>query len=126
MLPRFLVPPGSITDNGFGEALNIADVSDLILITLGIEHVKEQQSLLLGLYGSADGTTWNADPLVEFPQKFYPGVSAVVLDPKAHPSVLFVRAQWKVARWGRGDKTAIFEFYLFAESLAPVAAVTRD
>jgi hypothetical protein len=83
---------------------------------MGITHVVEQEYLLVSLHGSADGTAWEATPLATFPQKFYTGVSSILLDLSAHPEVSFLRAQWKVARWGRGDKTPSFRFYLFVES----------
>ena len=125
MLPCFVIPPGEVADNGASEALSVAGVEDSLLLTLGIERVREQQSLTLGIYGSADGASWDAQPLLEFPQKFYPGLSAVVLRAPANSSARYLRAQWKLARWGRGDKHAAFRLYLFAELLhaVPVEAI---
>jgi hypothetical protein len=88
--------------------------SGFILVTLGILEVIEQQSLLISIHGSPDGTDWTASPLVEFPQKFYTGVSAVLIDTTT-ASIRFLRAEWKADRWGRGSKTPSFRFYLFAE-----------
>ena len=122
MLPAFLVPETTVHENGAGPVLEIRDTRDAILLTMGIERVVEQESLLVGIYGSADGITWDTAPLIEFPQKFYTGTSAVVLDTAAYPEVRFIRAQWKTTRWGRGSKTPTFQFYIFAEAMP--AAVT--
>jgi hypothetical protein len=118
MLPGFLLPETTIQSNGNGSALEVSGGAALILLTLGIEEVREQQSLQLAIYGSADGNTWSGEPLVEFPQKFYAGVSAVLVDLSRYGGVGFLRAEWKVDRWGRGDKLPMFRVYLFAEGLA--------
>jgi hypothetical protein len=43
------------------------------------------------------------------------GVTAMLVDLKAHPDTTHIRAHWKTVRWGRGDKTPSFTFYVFAE-----------
>ncbi len=91
-----------------------ADVSGaagrVFLLTLEITEIIEQESLDVSVYGSADGTAWEAKPVAAFPQKFYRGESPLLLDLTAHPDVRFVRAHWDVARWGRGAETPMFEF----------------
>ncbi|MFZ0771500.1 MAG: hypothetical protein WCA49_20695 [Candidatus Sulfotelmatobacter sp.] len=93
---------------------NVVDVSGapgrVFLLTLEITKIIEQESLDLGVYGSADGSAWGAKALVSYPQKFYCGESPLLLDLTAHPEVKFVRAHWEVARWGRGVETPMFEF----------------
>jgi hypothetical protein len=86
------------------------------MITLGITHVVEQEVLMVSIQGSADGSNW-MPALASFPQKFYTGVASVLLDLSKHPDVRFLRAVWKTQRWGRGDKTPAFTFYVFAEPL---------
>ncbi len=115
-LPAFLVPETTIHENGSGSSLDLGESPGPILLTLGILEVVEQESLLLGIYASADGVEWGTEPLVGFPEKFYPGISAVYLDPATH-AVRFIRAQWKVNRWGRGSKTPAYRLYLFAEAV---------
>jgi hypothetical protein len=117
ILPAFVVPESVIEQNGASEALQISSSGGSILVTVGILEVVEQESLRLGIYLSADAEAWEPQPAVEFPEKFYKGVSAVVLDVAVHPDARFMRAQWKVNRWGRGDKKPHFRCYLFAESL---------
>ncbi len=116
MSPEFLVPEITVSGNGESFPADLSDKRDLLLLTLGIEHVVEQESLLVGIYGSSDGKSWDTEPILEFPQRFYRGVSAVLLDASGLQGYQFIRAQWKVNRWGRGDKIASFRFYIFAEA----------
>jgi hypothetical protein len=116
MLPAFLVPETTAHASGESAPLELnRERPDALLVTLGITHVVEQEALLVSIYGSADAVAWDAKPLALFPQKFYTGVSTIVLDLIAQPHVSFLRAQWKTARWGRGDKTPTFTFYVFIE-----------
>lgn len=113
-MQTFLIADSTIYENGESAAIAL---SGRMLFTLGILDVVEQETLLLGIHGSHDGTGWNPDPVVQFPEKFYPGISAVLVDAARHPGVAFVRAEWKVNRWGRGSKQPSFRMYLFAERL---------
>jgi len=90
-------------------------------LTLAIEKTIEQQSIEVRLEGSLDGEVWLEKPLFAFPQKFYEGVSVMVCDLGGQPEIGFVRASWRVNRWGRGVLKPDFEVYLFAESVASVA-----
>lgn len=114
LLPAFLVPETTVHENGFGPQYDIEGLARPVLITLGILAVAEQQSLLLSIHSSHDGEDWTTPALVEFPQKFYPGVSAVLIDTARTPA-RFLRAQWKLDRWGRGSKTPTLRFYVYAE-----------
>lgn len=117
MLPQFLVPETMIHANGQGDSIAVADGHPAaVLVTLGITEVVEQEGIIVSVYGSFDGAAWDTAPLASFPQKFYTGVSTIVLDLAAHPGVQYLRAQWKTVRWGRGDKTPSFRFYVFAEA----------
>ena len=120
-LPAFLVPETTIHENGAGPALDLGENAKPVLLILGILEVVEQESLLLGIHGSPDGVDWGSEPLAGFPEKFYPGVSAIYLDPAVHPA-RFIRAQWKVNRWGRASKTPAYRLYLFAEPVDPARA----
>jgi hypothetical protein len=111
---QFLVPDTTVHENGTGAPVRVEAAP--VLITLGILNVVEQESLILSIYGSQNGTEWNPEPLVSFPEKYYPGVSAVYVDPAVHQAQ-FIRAQWKVNRWGRGSKTASFHLYMAVEPL---------
>jgi hypothetical protein len=114
--PVFLVPETTVHANGESPAAALDPPrASRVIITFGITAVVEQEAILVSIHGSADGQSWQPSSLVAFPQKFYPGVASVVIDLDLHPDVNFIRAQWKVTRWGRGDKTPSFAMYVFAE-----------
>jgi hypothetical protein len=118
MLPAFLVPELEIRENGNGPVLELGEAAGgLLTITLGIHRIIEQESLDLSIHGSEDGAQWMAKPLLAFPQKFYCGVYSRVLDLRSVPNVKYLRAQWKVNRWGRGEQKPLFGIYVFAEPL---------
>jgi hypothetical protein len=106
-----LVPPQSVTAKGDGPAIDVSGAASCVfLVTLAITKIIEQESLGLSIFGSADGATWGAKSIAEFPQKFYCGETPLLLDLTAHADVKFVRAHWEVARWGRGTEIPMFEF----------------
>ena len=112
MIDTFLVPEKTLVNaNGDGTAVDVSSAVDRVfLLSLEITKIIEQESLEVSAYGSVDGATWSAKPIVSFPQKFYCDESPMLLDLKAHPDVKWVRAHWEVARWGRGTETPMFEF----------------
>lgn len=125
MLPTFLLEEQVVRANGSGPVTELgSDRPSLISLTLGITRVIEQESLDLAIMGSADGQTWLEKPLLSFPQKFYCGVYTLLLDLSSYPDVRYLRADWKVSRWGRGEPTPLFNFYLFAQPAAARAAAT--
>ena len=109
----FLVPEKTVaTAEADGPVLSLELAGGVYLLTLSITRIIEQESLDLSIYGSTEGATWDAKPLAAFPQKFYSGESPLLLDLTAHPEVKFIRAHWKVARWGRGSEPPMFEFHV--------------
>ncbi|MGO8794646.1 MAG: hypothetical protein ACLQLC_07475 [Candidatus Sulfotelmatobacter sp.] len=101
----------AISAKGDGPCIDVSSASGrVLLVTLEITRIIEQESLDVSICGSTDGTIWGAKPMVIFPQKFYCGETPMLLDLTANPDVKFVRAHWEVARWGRGDETPMFEF----------------
>lgn len=111
----FLIPETTLHANGTGEPLDLGGAGP-VLVTLGVLETVEQESLLLSIEGSPDGVDWRPEPLVSFPERFYPGVIAVYIDP-AGQGIRHLRANWKLNRWGRGDKTPSFRLYLFVEAV---------
>jgi hypothetical protein len=115
MEPVFLVSQTTVHANGDGVALPLGpDRPSSLLVTLGIMKTVEQELLQVFIQGSRDGSNWS-ERLAVFPEKFYVGVSSLVVDLSQQAEVEYVRAQWRAVRWGRGDKTPVFEFYVFAE-----------
>jgi hypothetical protein len=112
MMEAFLVPEKTVvTAKGDGTSLELTPAQGRVfLLTLAITSIIEQESLDVSIHGSADGATWDAKPLVAFPQKFYRGEAPLLLDLAARPEVKFVRAHWEVNRWGRGTEIPMFEF----------------
>jgi hypothetical protein len=121
-----------VSAKGDGPTVDLSGAaSRVLLVTLEVTRIIEQESLEVSVSGSADGAAWGPKPLAVFPQKFYCGESPLLLDLTAHPDVKFVRAHWEVARWGRGTETTMFEFGLRlkeipADVLREVAAEARS
>ena len=100
-----------VSAKGDGAAVDVSAAANRVfLVTLAITKIIEQESLDVSIFGSPDGTTWDAKSIAAFPQKFYDGESPLLLDLTAHADVKFVRAHWECARWGRGTETPMFEF----------------
>jgi hypothetical protein len=120
MSDAYLIHPGTvITAKGDGSAVEVPAGNRVFLLTLTITRIVEQESLDVSVWGSADGTAWEAKPLVAFPQKFYAGQHPLLLDLSVHAEIKFVRAHWEVNRWGRGSETPMFEVGLL---MRPVPA----
>jgi hypothetical protein len=102
-----------VTAKGDGSAVDLSAAANrTFLLTLDITNIIEQESLEIIIHGSADGTTWDAKPVITLPQKFYRGESPFLLDLSDQPNAKFIRAHWEVARWGRGTEIPMFEFGL--------------
>ncbi len=112
MVDTFLVPEKTtVAAKGDGAAVDVSGAgSRVLLLTLSISNVIEQESLDVSVFGSPDGSAWDAKALLSFPQKFYRGQHPLLLDLSQQPEVKFLRAHWEVNRWGRGVETPMFEF----------------
>jgi len=87
----------------------------LLVLTLGITDVVERTGLTVSVWGSADQNNWGDAPLVTFRQRQYCGVYSVLLNMATHPGIRFVRVQWNMNRWGRGERIPLFGFEVFLE-----------
>ncbi len=121
MLDTLLVPEKTVDrGKGDGAAVDVSAASNRVLLaTLHITDIIEQESLDVSVYGSADGATWDAKPIASFPQKFYRGQQPLLVDLRPHPAVKFVRAHWETNRWGRGSETPMFEFHVTLREIPP-------
>ncbi len=123
---RFLLEESVIEEAGSGPVLTVdQNTAAGLLVTLGIIEVIEQQSLALTINGSKDNVAWTAPPLVEFPQRFYTGVTSIMVD-LTGLDLQFIRAQWKVNRWGRGTKKPRFRMYVFVEPVVVGLRITAS
>jgi hypothetical protein len=116
MVSGFLASDAVRREDGQTPSMPVEDAQGrLLLLTLGITQIIEQESIDISIHGSVDGETWIEKPLAMFPQKFYCGTYAILCDLSEHADVKFIRAQWKMSRWGRGEPKPLFGFYIFAE-----------
>ena len=119
MLAAFLLPETVIRGDGSGPELDLGSARGrLLVVTMGITRILEQQSLDMSVWGSADNVTWVEKPLASFPQKFYGGSYQVLVDLTERPEVRYLRAAWKVNRWGYSPQKPLFWLYLFVEESA--------
>jgi hypothetical protein len=121
MIDTVLVADKTVVNaKGDGSVVDIgASVNRVFLLTLDITNIIEQESFELSIFGSADGASWDAKPVVSYPQEFYRGEYPLILDLTAHPEVKFIRSHWEVARWGRGVETPMFEFGVGLTEIPP-------
>jgi hypothetical protein len=69
MLPSFLLPEAVIREDGEGPIIGLgSSQGKLLLLTLGITRIIEQESLELSIWGSPDQADWGAKALASFPQ----------------------------------------------------------
>ena len=114
MVPAFLFPENIAREDGHGAEISLGDSrARSLLLTLGITRILEQGSLDVAIWGSADGQAWQ--PLASFPQKFYCGTYSMMLDLSRRLEIRYLRAQWRISRWGGGASKPLAGFYLFAE-----------
>jgi hypothetical protein len=125
MLPAFLVPETTTRQSGISPEIEIGSFNRELLITLGITRIVEQESLDIAVWASSDNSDWGTKPLLRFPQKFYCGTYSLMLDLSAAPDVRYLRVEYKMNRWGRGDLTPLFGFYVFAADAGVKPSVNR-
>ena len=116
MLPDFLIEESVVRADGAGPSIMVGTAEGKLLVaTLGITRIIEQESLEISMWGSPDNINWGSRPIAAFPQKFYCGIYSTLLNLSAHPQVKYIRAQWKVNRWGKGEPIPLFSFYLYLD-----------
>jgi hypothetical protein len=115
MLKMVLLPENVARQDGSSEIVALgSERSKPLLLTLGVTRIVEQESLELSVWGSADQQDWKS--LAVFPKKFYCGTYSLLVDLTEHAEVRYLRAQWKMNCWGRGEEPMpLFGFYLTAE-----------
>ncbi len=116
MLQTFLLPESIARADGTGPDFDLGPKrGKLLVLTLEITRIIEQESLEVHVWGSSDGEKWGFQPLAVFPPKFYCGVYSILLNLAARPDIRFVRVNWKMSRWSRGEAQPMFGFYVYAE-----------
>jgi hypothetical protein len=116
MLRDFVLPESVVRADGMGPEVDLGRRrGKLLVLTLGITRILEQESLDVSICGSPDGENWSSRPLAKFPPKFYCGMYSILLNMASYPDIRFVRAQWKMSRWSKGEAMPMFGFYVYAE-----------
>src|SRR6266849_7381519 len=114
MVPAFLFPDSIAREDGHGAETSLGDSRGRsLLLTLGITRIVEQESLDVSIWGSADGHAWQL--LASFPRKFYCGIYSLILDLSRRCEIRYLRAHWRMGRWGGGESKPLAGFYLIAE-----------
>lgn len=116
MLPISLLPENVATTDGIGPPIEISRANGkLLVLTLGITRILEQESLEVSVWGSSDGSNWGSKALAGFPPKSYCGYYSILLNLAARPEVRYLRVQWKMNRINKTLGTPMFAFYVDAE-----------
>src|SRR5437763_5288705 len=120
MVDSYLVPEKTVvTAKGSGTPLDLTGLGNrVLLLTLRITNIVEQESLDVSIWGSADGNAWGEKALAAFPQKFYRGEHPLLLDLTPRPEIKFLRAHWECYRWGRGTDVPTFGFSVQAQEVS--------
>ena len=116
MLRNFLLPESIARADGTGPEIDLGSKrGKLLVLTLGITRIVEQESLEVTVLGSADGEAWDVKPLAKFPPKFYCGLYSILLNLGSREDVQFLRVHWKMSRWSKRESLPMFGFYVYAE-----------
>ncbi len=109
----WILPENVARYDGTGDEIPLdANRGKPLLLTLGITRIMEQESLEVSIWGSSDRNSWGK--LQVFPRKFYCGTYGLLLDLTRFPDIRYIRAQWKMSRWGV-ETLPLFGFYLLAD-----------
>ena len=115
-MPKYLVPDCTVRAPGVGPEIELgASAGKLLVLTLGIDRSIQQQGLTLQVWGSPDQVNWGMKPLLAFPQKYYCGMYSLLLNLAKTPNIRYLRAAWKVNRWGKDDSAPTFAFFVYVE-----------
>ena len=116
MLRNVLLPESIVRADGKGPEIDLGSKrGKLLVLTLGITRILEQQSLEITVCGSVDGERWESKPLAKFPPKFYCGLYSILLNLGSRPDVRYLRVHWKMSRWSKRESMPMFGFYVYAE-----------
>jgi hypothetical protein len=114
--PKCLLSESVRQGDGVGSVVALDEYcGKLLVVTLGITDVVERTGLTVSIWGSSDQNNWGSQPLLTFRQRQYCGVYSVLLNLATHSAVRYLRVQWNMNRWGRGERTPVFGFEVFLE-----------
>ena len=122
MLPDYLLPETVSREDGDGPTLPTEITGGPVLVTLGVTQAIEKESLDVAVWGSTDGESWGAKPLLEFPHTSYCGRYSLPLNLAAFPGIRKLKAGWKMRTWGRPERSPLFSFYIQLQPTAKAQA----
>ena len=123
-LKKVLLLPETVThEEGVGAAFALGiGRGKPLLLTLGITQITQEASLDISVWGSVDQEHWRQ--LISYPQKVYCGTYVLMLDLSRHSEVGWLRAQWRLSRWGAGEPAVFAGFHLSVQEVKARMAAT--
>jgi hypothetical protein len=113
MLPMFLIEETTARESGESAIFDASEhCTRNLVLTLGITHAVEHESIGLDIHGSDDGVSWSPKPIVSLAPKSYCGTYQLIL---RRCESRYVKAVWNVRRWSGVDHRPFFRFYIFVE-----------
>lgn len=120
MAMEFDLIPGDtkVEENGDGEKVDIStSATRTFFCFMVVSDQIEQESIDVSIWGSTDGESWGAHPILKLPQRFYKGETRAVLELVLVPEVKFIRARWELNRWGRVAPLPMFRVGLHLQEV---------
>src|SRR5690242_12392887 len=118
-----LLSPSLHRTDGTGPVVDLGTQhAELLVPSICVNHVIENETLTVSIWGSADGIDFGEKPLASFPPKSYCGLYTTFLNLASHPHVRYLRVQWKMARYGRGRWDPVFGFSVSMQGVTAAAA----
>jgi hypothetical protein len=122
-MPNFLVEETTVRHSGESSVLSLGESTNChLLLNLCVSHVVERQNLDVEIFASDDGYSWGAEPAASFLQKFCCGSYEMILP---NPRARFLKAVWKVSRWGRPVDRPLCRFSLSVQSAKQLPEMAR-
>lgn len=122
-MPNFLVEESTVRNSGESPVLALeAGTRRHLLLKLTVSHVVERQNLDVDVLASQDGVDWTSVPAASFLQKFCCGTYEIILP---NCEARFLKAAWRVGRWGSGDHRPLCRFCLSVQEVFQVPLVRR-
>jgi hypothetical protein len=122
MLPDFLLEETTVRESGESPIFDASEPSSHnLVLTFGITHAIEQESIGLDIHGSKDGLCWTPRPIVSSAPKSYCGTYQLIVPRSSEAR--YLKAVWQVLRWSHEDQRPFFRFYIFAERSRTRAAM---
>lgn len=123
---KHLVPDCVAHEDGVGPVIDVGTVrGQLLVLTLAITCAIERATIIVYVSGSTDKTHWDNKPLASFTRKEYLGVYSILLNLAKYPEVRYVRVEWKLSRWKRGDPSPVFGFSVSAQESGSRVSVSK-